>query len=170
MRPLDIVRWRLTVYTYPSPLILSNHPFRSLQLQVNRRAKRGDPRSLPRPAARDLPKRRYALFLGVTLALPLLLLVGIELALRLANPNGGLALFVRAPAVKGDYLVANGSVGERWFSGIDNHPTPAHELFAREKPNRAFRVFVMGESAAAGFPYPRNVEFSRCLLYTSDAA
>jgi len=163
MRPLDIVRWRLTVYTYPSPLILSNHPFRSLKLQVNRRDKSGDPHSLPRPAARDLPKRRYALFLGVTLALPLLLLVGIELALRLANPNGGLALFVRAPAVKGDYLVANGSVGERWFSGIDNPPTPAHELFAREKPNRAFRVFVMGESAAAGFPYPRNVEFSRLL-------
>ncbi len=111
--------------------------------------------------AHGLRTRRYALYLGFTLAFPLLLLAGIEMALRLANPAGGLGLFVPAPRVKGDYLVANGSVGERWFSGIDNPPTPPHELFARSKPARAFRVFVMGESAAAGFPYPHNAEFSR---------
>jgi lysophospholipase L1-like esterase len=113
--------------------------------------------------ASNLSRRRYALLLGVTLALPLLVLGGIEVAVRLANPNDGLPLFIRAPAAKGDYLVANRSVGERWFSGIDNPPAPAHEAFAREKPKRGFRVFVMGESAAAGFPYPRNVEFSRLL-------
>lgn len=106
---------------------------------------------------------RYALFLGVTIAFPFLLLVAIEVGLRVANPDGGLPLFVRAPAVSGDYLIANPSVGKRWFSGIDHPPTPAHEVFAREKPSRAFRVFVMGESAAAGFPYPRNAEFSRLL-------
>ena len=121
------------------------------------------PPSLSRPAARGLPKGRYALFLGIALAFPFLVLAGVEIALRLAHPNGGLALFVPAPAVKGDYLVANRSVGERWFSGIDNPPTPPHEIFAREKPDHAFRVFVMGESAAAGFPYPRNAEFSRYL-------
>jgi tetratricopeptide (TPR) repeat protein len=118
------------------------------------------PPSPARPAARGLPRWRYALLLGVTLAVPFLLLAGVEIALRLADPDG-LALFVRAPAVKGDYLVANRLVGERWFSGTANPPTPPHELFAREKPSHAFRVFVMGESAAAGFPYPRNAEFSR---------
>ncbi|MDB4871570.1 MAG: hypothetical protein JWL97_2574 [Gemmatimonadales bacterium] len=104
---------------------------------------------------------RQALFLGVTLAFPFLLLAGIELTLHLANPDGGLPLFVRAPVGNGDYLIANPSVGKRWFAAIDHPPTPSHEVFAREKPNRAFRVFVMGESAAAGFPYPRNAEFSR---------
>jgi tetratricopeptide (TPR) repeat protein len=106
---------------------------------------------------------RHALFLGATLAFPFLLLACIEVALRVANPEAGLPLFIRAPAVNGDYLIANGSVGQRWFAGIDHPPTPAHEVFAREKPKRAFRVFVMGESAAAGFPYPRNAEFSRLL-------
>ena len=91
------------------------------------------------------------------------MLGGIEGALRLIHPDDGLSLFVRAPEVNGDYLVANRSVGARWFSGIDNPPAPAHELFAREKPPRSFRIFVMGESAAAGFPYPRNVEFSRLI-------
>jgi tetratricopeptide (TPR) repeat protein len=107
--------------------------------------------------------RKYALLLAVTLALPLMIFGGIEAALRLIKPDDGLSLFIRAPAIEGDYLVANRSVGERWFSGIDNPPAPAHELFAREKPKRGFRIFVMGESAAAGFPYPRNVEFSRLL-------
>jgi tetratricopeptide (TPR) repeat protein len=110
-----------------------------------------------------LTARRYAFFLGITLLLPLLILAGIELALRLAKADSNLSLFVRAPAVEGDYLVANRRVGERWFAGIDNPPTPAHELFAHQKPSHALRVFVMGESAAAGFPYPRNVEFSRLL-------
>lgn len=117
----------------------------------------------PQRVAHDLPRWRYAVLLAVTLAFPLLLLGAIEVALRLANPKDRLGLFVRAPAVKGDYLVANGSVGERWFSGISRPPTPAPEIFAREKPTRSFRVFVMGESAAAGFPYPRNGEFSRLL-------
>jgi hypothetical protein len=62
----------------------------------------------------------------MTLALPLLILGGIEGALRLIHPDDGLALFVRAPDVNGDYLVANRSDGARWFSGIDNPPAPAH--------------------------------------------
>jgi tetratricopeptide (TPR) repeat protein len=109
-----------------------------------------------------LGKGRYALFLTVTLLVPVLFLLGIEAGLRVAKP-AGLSVFIHAPAVGGDYLVANRLVGERWFSGIDNPPTPAHEFFARVKPAHAFRVFVMGESAAAGFPYPHNVEFSRLL-------
>lgn len=130
---------------------------------MNQRTRSRPPHAPPRAATRALTKRRYAFFLGVTLLLPLLLLLAIEAMLRLAKPGYDLSLFVRAPVVNGDYLVANRSVGERWFSGIDHPPTPAHEFFAREKPARVFRVFVMGESAAAGFPYPRNAEFSRLL-------
>jgi tetratricopeptide (TPR) repeat protein len=37
------------------------------------------------------------------------------------------------------------------------------EPFAAQKPPRAFRVFVLGESSTAGFPYPRNGAFSRVL-------
>lgn len=99
----------------------------------------------------------------MTLAVPLLILGGIEAAFRLAKRDDRLSLFTRAPAAEGDYLIANRSVGERWFSGIENPPAPAREPFATEKPRPGFRIFVMGESAAAGFPYPRNVEFSRLL-------
>ncbi|MFN2603933.1 MAG: GDSL-type esterase/lipase family protein [Gemmatimonadaceae bacterium] len=36
-------------------------------------------------------------------------------------------------------------------------------MFSEQKPERAFRIFVLGESTTAGFPYPRNVTFSRLL-------
>jgi tetratricopeptide (TPR) repeat protein len=129
---------------------------------VKRNRSKAPPSASPSPAGK-LSRRRYAFLLAVTLALPLLILGGIEVALRVVHPDDGLSLFVSAPDVNGDYLVANRSVGARWFSGIDNPPAPAHELFAREKRQRSLRIFVMGESAAAGFPYPRNVEFSRLI-------
>jgi lysophospholipase L1-like esterase len=123
----------------------------------------GNPDSPRRAQIRNLPTGRHALFVTITLALPLLILAAIEVTVRIASPSGGLPLFVQAPAAAGDYLVANNSVGARWFAGIDHPPTPAQEYFARQKPAHGLRIFVMGESAAAGFPYPRNGEFSRLL-------
>jgi lysophospholipase L1-like esterase len=101
------------------------------------------------------------LFLAITVLAPFLLLAAIELALRVANPGGGLPLFVDAQFVNGEYLVANPRIGSRWFAGVEKPPAAAPELFAKQKPANGFRVFVLGESAAAGFPYPRNVMFSR---------
>jgi lysophospholipase L1-like esterase len=94
---------------------------------------------------------------------PVVIFGAIEGLIRVARPNGGLPLFVAARFVHGEYLVANPSVGKRWFAGVDNAPAPAPEMFLARKPINAFRVFVLGESAAAGFPYPRNVTFSRLL-------
>lgn len=148
-------------YTYLLRRGLSNQQLKSVRLCVSRKKRAASPAIPSQPVS--FSTRRYALLLAATLALPLLILGGIEAALRLVKPDDGLSLFVRATEVNGDYLVANRSVGGRWFSGIDNPPAPAHELFAHVKPTPSFRVFVMGESAAAGFPYPRNVEFSRLL-------
>jgi tetratricopeptide (TPR) repeat protein len=106
---------------------------------------------------------RYISFLVITLMAPLLVLGAIEGVIRLAKPHGGLPLFVDAQFVTGEYLVANPLVGSRWFAGIEKPPAPPAELFAKRKPADAFRVFVLGESAAAGFPYPRNVTFSRLI-------
>ncbi|MGH7650300.1 MAG: hypothetical protein ACREMS_00505 [Gemmatimonadaceae bacterium] len=114
-------------------------------------------------AGQKLTRGRYILFLTITLLIPILIIGVIEATLRLVRPDGGLPLFVHARIVNGNYLVANQHVGERWFAGVANPPNPAPEMFAAEKPTRAFRVFVLGESATAGFPYPRNVMFSRLL-------
>ena len=115
-----------------------------------------------RPAA-PLSRRRYAAYAFISALLPLLLLAVIELILRLACRECGLPLFVRAPFGDGAYEIANPRVGERWFPGLDAPPGPQPEPLALRKPERAFRVFVLGESSAAGFPYPHNATFSRVL-------
>ena len=130
---------------------------------VNSRENLQAARDTEPPARVPLSGARYRLFLLLTFLAPFLLLGAVEGLLRLARPQGGLPLFVPAQFVGGGYLVANPAVGARWFTGIENSPAPAAEMFAASKPARAFRVFVLGESATAGFPYPRNVTFSRFL-------
>jgi tetratricopeptide (TPR) repeat protein len=114
-----------------------------------------------RKPAEPLSRARYWLFLGITLAAPVLALALVEAGIRLARPDGGLPLFREAPVVRGGYVAANPDVGQRWFAGIDEPPAPPVEPFPKEKQDGDFLVFVLGESSAAGFPYPRNAAFSR---------
>lgn len=104
---------------------------------------------------------RYRLFLALTIAMPVLLLALLEAALRLTTD--GLPLFVPAPFVGDGYLVANQEVARRYFPRDQFPPAPAAEPFAATKPANGLRVFVMGESSAAGFPLPHNGTFSRVL-------
>lgn len=106
---------------------------------------------------------RHRLFLAITLFTPVLLLGAAEVVARLVWPEGALPLFVTAPFGEGKYLVANREVARRWFSRERIPPAPMAEPFAVHKPPRTFRVFVLGESSTAGFPYPRNGAFSRVL-------
>ena len=103
------------------------------------------------------------MFLGITVLTPLLVFAAAELIARAVWPEGALPLFVEAPIGNGRYLVANRGVARRWFAHEDSPPAPMLEPFAVQKPARAFRVFVLGESSTAGFPYPRNGTFSRVL-------
>lgn len=118
------------------------------------------------PAPQQLSSRRRAAFYGVALLTPLLLLLAAEGVLRVACNSCKLPLFVSWPS-DSRYQTANRSVGERWFAAgrpgaqAQAPPAPMREPFAAEKPQRSFRVFVLGESSAAGFPYPRNGAFSR---------
>lgn len=125
--------------------------------------------SAVRPAASHRCRRPHVrsskrwFFLGITLLTPLLLFAAAEGIARLTWPDGALPLFVEAPVGNGRYLVANRAVGRRWFVRERVPPAPMLEPFAAQKPSRAFRVFVLGESSTAGFPYPRNGAFSRVL-------
>lgn len=124
---------------------------------MSKKGKRG-----AQPTAPLTPARRR-LFLAITLSLPVVLLGGAELALRIARPDDALPLFVPAVVGDGRFLVANPRVGERYFPSSEQAPAPPPEFFASSKPSNGFRLFVLGESTTAGFPYPRNGTFSRLL-------
>lgn len=111
----------------------------------------------------ELTPARRRVFLIITLLFPLILLGLVEGALRLLGPDTSLPLFVPARVGDGRYLVANPQVGRRYFGVTESAPAPPAEFFTSRKPAHGFRLFVMGESTTAGFPYPRNGTFSRLL-------
>ena len=102
-------------------------------------------------------------FYIAALLTPVALLAAAEGILRLTWRSAALPLFVPMTLERGDALVANRFVSRRWFSGESDPPVPIPEPFARDKPANGFRVFVLGESTTAGFPYPHNGAFSRVI-------
>lgn len=89
------------------------------------------------------------------LALPFVVLGGAELALRASGfGQAREPLFIPTPQ-QPDYLQANPRVVTRFFSDPGQAPSVSIEtaFFAARKPAGSFRVFVQGESTAAGFPY-----------------
>ena len=107
--------------------------------------------------------RRQRLFLLLALILPLFILGALEGGLRLAHYKGDLSLFIRVPFLDGRYAAVNDRFPARYFVNVKAVPTPPADLFLRSKPAHGLRVFVLGESSAAGFPYGYNGTFSRVL-------
>jgi lysophospholipase L1-like esterase len=109
--------------------------------------------------------QRNARFVLIALLLPILALGLVEGALRLFGYGNDLALFVPAPPgfANRDLLRVNPEIARRYFTQDGRVPHPLPDFFMRRKPVNGYRIFVMGESATAGYPYPGNVAFSRIL-------
>ncbi|MBN1695612.1 hypothetical protein JW879_09510 [candidate division WOR-3 bacterium] len=102
----------------------------------------------------------FGLFLFLIAAGILLLAEGI---LRLFNYGGNLHLFISAPEEVSDYYRCNPDIGKRYFYRQFTIPDPPKDLLLKEKPENGYRIFVLGGSTTAGFPYGNNLMFSRIL-------
>ena len=96
--------------------------------------------------------------------LPFLLLFLLEAALRINGYGNNLSLFVEYPKYP-SLLQMNSKVSLRYFVREEDAILGNIELFPKKKKKDAVRIFVQGESTAAGFPYFHNGSFSRMLLY-----
>ena len=112
-------------------------------------------------APRQLTPARRALFITITVLFPFLLLAVLEVSLRLAHYGRDTSLFEPAGDLPGKYLQAGHEVAARFFPNEQFPPSPPNDVFLAEKPAHSFRVFALGESSTAGFPYPPNAMFSR---------
>jgi hypothetical protein len=101
------------------------------------------------------PARRRA-FLAITLLAPLLLLLGAEAALRLAGIGALEPLLIPVPKAEG-FLQPNPAAVQRFFPDPRRAPEVSIDTtwFPAEKAPGTLRIFVQGESSAAGFPYGR---------------
>jgi hypothetical protein len=113
-----------------------------------------------------LPAWKRAVFMAVTLAIPLAALGAIEGVLRLAG-YGGYPAFLRIagqlPSGASVALVEP-AASKPYFFANPTRPGYAEETnFLMPKPAGTVRVFIVGESAAKGYPQPRNLSMQAFL-------
>lgn len=121
----------------------------------NRKARAVEEVAVTTPGSAPLSSNRIWLFRGILAALPFVLLGLLELGLRLGGFGHDLEpLFVASPEHP-EYLQANPRAITRFFNRPEQAPSVSIETsyFRAQKTPGTFRVFVQGESSAAGFPY-----------------
>lgn len=111
--------------------------------------------------------KKNALFFATALLIPVLFFVLLEGSLRLFNYRGDTSLFTFPDQYfQGEFGLANRNFNARYFFNTTNLPGFSNDAFLANKPDSSFRVFVMGGSTTAGYPYGFNAMFSRV---TADA-
>jgi len=123
----------------------------------------------PRPeisAPTPLPTWKRAVFMAVTLAIPLVALGVVEGVLRLAGWGGYPAFLRTAGRLPSGASVAlvEPAASKPYFFANPTRPGYAEETnFLMPKPAGTVRVFIVGESAAKGYPQPRNLSMQSFL-------
>ncbi len=111
--------------------------------------------------------REKTFFFVAAILIPVLFFVVLEGSLRLFNYRGDTSLFVYPEEYfEGEYGFVNRNFNARYFFNTRNLPGFSNDAFLKQKPDSSFRVFAMGGSSTAGYPYGFNATFSRV---TADA-
>jgi tetratricopeptide (TPR) repeat protein len=110
----------------------------------------------PAPVETAPAQARRRIFLAITLLAPLLFVASAEGVLRLAGIGALEPLFIPVPKAEG-FLQPNPAVVQRFFPDPRRAPEVSIDTtwFPEQKLPGTLRVFVQGESSAAGFPYGR---------------
>ena len=106
------------------------------------------------PRAEALTSGRKWLFrLAAAVGLPLLLLVGTELALRVGGYGYSTDFFKKTTIAGQEYFVENDQFGLRFFpASLARVASPV--IMPAKKAPGTIRIFILGESAALGDPRP----------------
>ena len=115
---------------------------------------RSEIKNIIEAAGKKPPKWFYA----VLVLLPIIFFVILEIFLRIVNYGNNYDQWVDVG--EGKYVI-NSIIGKKYFSSGDFNPSASEDEFDIHKKANAFRIFVLGESSAEGFPYSPMGSFSR---------
>ena len=104
-------------------------------------------------ASKISPRRLWLFRIFAAVAIPLLVIGGLELVLRLSGYGYPTSFFLKDKIGGEDYYVPNDRFGYRFFPPALTR-TPVPQRIPVEKPANTCRIFVFGESAAMGDPDP----------------
>lgn len=99
----------------------------------------------------------------VLIIIPVITLAVLELGLRIFNYGTDHSTFVTISEQFDHLLFFNPKLPQKYFGSGSVIPSVIPDGFEKIKRKNCFRVFVLGGSSAAGFPYPTNASFSRQL-------
>lgn len=109
---------------------------------------------------RPLSRNRKIVFSIIAVSIPFLFLILLEVFLRMANYRGDLNLFIYPDRFGGEYGMLNHHYHEKFFFRTNTFSAGRGDVFLKNKPDDAFRVFVLGASTTESFPYGYNGMFS----------
>ena len=100
------------------------------------------------------------IFYLVLILIPIIFFALLEIGLRIFDYGYDYTQWVSP--TKGKYVL-NPDLAHKYFHNIDNVPYSNQDIFDEIKKPNTFRVFVLGESAGAGYPFIPLGAFSRYL-------
>lgn len=110
-------------------------------------------------------KRTKVLFYITVFLIPLAFFIVLESGLRIFDYGSNTVLFIATPDEDSKYLGLNKDVARRYFYFNRDVSHPGKDVFLKNKTENSFRIFVMGGSTAAGYPYGDNLTLSRILQF-----
>ena len=106
-----------------------------------------------------LKKKKYPFYFNFLLLLiPILLIAFLEISLFLFNYGEP---FNQWEIVDSQKMMCNPEIAKRYFYTTDAVPYPSQDLFDIEKGKNSIRIFILGGSSAAGYPFTPNGSFAR---------
>jgi tetratricopeptide (TPR) repeat protein len=90
---------------------------------------------------------------AITLLVFLFVCLSAEITCRIAGIPKDRVMFKELSIGEKKFFISNPDFVKTIFRGIPAPPALPFSIFPREKPPSVFRVFVLGESSVAGFPY-----------------
>lgn len=102
-------------------------------------------------------------FYLILLLLPVLLLILCEMFLRSIDYGKEFPQWTNYEKNVPGLIQLNPETARKYFTNIQAIPTSIGDPFDKEKKPNSIRIFVLGESSAAGFPFEPNGSFSRYL-------
>lgn len=106
-----------------------------------------------------IKEKKYPFYYNLLLlSIPILVLVLLETSLRYFDYGKDYSQWIKVDNQK---MVLNPDIAYRYFYNIKSIPEPSQDLFDIEKKPNSFRVFIVGGSSAAGYPFSPNGSFAK---------
>lgn len=114
--------------------------------------------SLISSSNQNLSTGKKVLFSLILLSIPILFFLILEVGLRFFNYGYDLSTWIKASP---KHYGLNFNFARRYFYNVESIPNSIQDVFRIEKQPNTFRVFVLGGSSAAGYPFMPIGSFSR---------